>query len=156
MSATELDEFLAAAFPASPPTITVTEVTDGGVVMRLPVAPHHERPGGTMSGPAIMALADAAAWLATVSRIGPVALSVTSSLNIHFLRKPPLADLWADARLLRLGRRQSVSDVLLYSDDDGAPAGDPVAQATVVYAIPGAGPARPGGSPDFVAEGSVD
>lgn len=145
MSAVELDEFLAAAFPASRPTLGVATVTDRGVLMKLPVEPHHERPGGTMSGPAIMSLADAAAWLATVSRIGPVALSVTSSLNIHFLRKPPLADLWADAGLLRLGRRQSVSDVVLYSDVDGRPGDDPVAQATVVYAIPSA--ADGGGPP---------
>ena len=71
--------------------------------------------------------------MATLSRIGPVALSVTSSLTIHFLRKPSLEhDLLARASLLRLGRRQSVSEVHLRSGGSD----DLVAQATVTYAIP--------------------
>lgn len=132
MTPSELDEFLAGAFPKMPRTYRVTEVTDTGVVLWLPVGEEHERPGGTVSGPTMMALADAAAWLATLSRIGPVALSVTSSLTINFLRKPPIADLWARATLLKLGRRLSVSEVHLASDGSG----DLVAQATVTYAIP--------------------
>jgi uncharacterized protein (TIGR00369 family) len=136
MTAAELEDFLAAAFPLAPRTYRIVEVTPSGVLMRLPVTDEHERPGGTMSGPSMMTLADASAWMATVSRIGPVALSVTSSLTINFLRKPQMADLWARADLLKLGRRQSVTDVRLYSDDAGAPGGDVVAQATVTYAIP--------------------
>ena len=130
MTTADLEAFLEAAFPADRRVYRVTEVTDTGVVMHLPVAGAAVRPGGTMSGPSMMALADAAAWLATLSRIGPVALSVTSSLTINFLRKPAMADLRADAELLRLGRRQSVTDVRLSSGDDL------VAQATVTYAIP--------------------
>lgn len=132
MTTAELEEFLTDAFPLVPRTYRVERVTDSGVVMRLPIGIEHERPGGTVSGPAMMTLADAAAWLATVSRIGPVALSVTSSLTINFLRKPEMADLWADAELLRLGRRQSVSEVRLSSGTDRLL----VAQATVTYAIP--------------------
>lgn len=132
MTPEELDTFLAGAFPKAPRTYRVAEVTDTGVVLFLAVGAEHERPGGTVSGPTMMGLADAAAWLATLSRIGPVALSVTSSLTINFLRKPPIAGLWARATLLRLGRRQSVSDVGLLSDGSG----DLVAQATVTYAIP--------------------
>lgn len=140
MTAAELEAFLAAAFPLAPRVYEVVEVTEAGVVMRLPVIAEHERPGGTMSGPSMMTLADASAWIATVSRIGPVALSVTSSLTINFLRKPALADLWARADLLKLGRRQSVTEVRLTSDVGGAPGPDIVAHATVTYAIPGPGP----------------
>jgi uncharacterized protein (TIGR00369 family) len=133
MTADELNAFLAGAFPQFDRPYQATEVTDTGVVLRLPIGPEHERPGGTVSGPTMMGLADGAAWLATLSRIGPVALSVTSSLTIHFLRKPSLDHaLWARASLLRLGRRQSVSEVHLLSDGGD----DLVAQATVTYAIP--------------------
>ncbi|MFN8051996.1 MAG: PaaI family thioesterase [Acidimicrobiales bacterium] len=137
MSALDLEEFLAAAFPLAPRTYRVEEVTDVGVLMRLPIGDEHERPGGTVSGPAMMTLADAAAWLATVSRIGPVALSVTSSLTINFLDKPAMADLWGSAELLKLGRRQSVTQVKLFSDVGGAPGDRLLAQASVTYAIPG-------------------
>lgn len=132
MTAPELLEFLHAGFPLMPPSFRVEEVTGDGVVIVLPVRAEHERPGGTMSGPSMMALADVAAWLATVSRIGPVALSVTSSLSIDFLRKPALADLVATAELLKLGRRQSVTDVRIRSVGSE----DIVARATVTYAIP--------------------
>lgn len=81
----------------------------------------------------MMALADGSAWIATLSRIGPVAMAVTSSLAINFLRRPPLdSHLLADAELLRLGRRLSVTEVRITSED----AGTLVAQATVTYAIP--------------------
>ena len=78
----------------------------------------------------MMGLADAAAWLATLSRIGIVPLAVTSNLTINFLAKPGLADLVAEAELLRLGTRSSVTDVRIFSDDTL------VAQATVGYSIP--------------------
>jgi uncharacterized protein (TIGR00369 family) len=132
MSSAELETFLGEAFPKVPRVYRVSEVTAAGVVLRLPIGDEHERPGGTVSGPTMMGLADAAAWLATLSRIGPVALSVTSSLTINFLRRPPLADLRAEASLLKLGRRLSVSEVHLLSEGSG----DLVAQATVTYAIP--------------------
>lgn len=133
MSAAELDDFLAAAFPHAPRPHRVAEVTDRGVVLHLPVGREHERPGGTVAGPVLMGLADSAAWLATLSRVGPVALAVTSGLTINFLRKPALdVDLLADAELLKLGRRLSVTEVRLSSGDVL------VAQATVTYAIPAA------------------
>jgi uncharacterized protein (TIGR00369 family) len=132
MTAHELNDFLYGAFPAAPRPHEVTAVTDVGVTLRLLITAEHERPGGTVSGPAMMELADAAAWMATLSRIGPVALAVTSSLNINFLRKPAMSDLWAETELIRLGRRLSVCDVRIRSDADGAL----VAQATVTYALP--------------------
>lgn len=136
MTAEDCNRFLEEAFPQFERSYEVTEVTDDGVVVRIPIGAEHERPGGTVSGPVMMTAADSAAWLATLSRIGPVALAVTSSLTIDFLRKPSLdADLWARAGLLKLGRRLSVSEVALVSGpEDGA--GELVAHATVTYAIP--------------------
>lgn len=132
MSPEELNAFLDEAFPKVPRAYRVAEVTADGVVLRLPVGEEHERPGGTVSGPTMMGLADGAAWLATLSRIGPVALAVTSNLTINFLRKPPMADIWAHATLLKLGRRLSVCDVHLRSAATDAL----VAQSTVTYSIP--------------------
>jgi uncharacterized protein (TIGR00369 family) len=131
MTVDELNEFLAGAFPSSPRVHRVVEVTEAGAVLQLPIGPEHERPGGTVSGPTMMGLADSAAWLATLSRIGPEALAVTSSLTINFLRKPSLdRDLVATVEVLKLGRRLSVSDVRITSGDDL------VAQASVTYALP--------------------
>jgi len=132
VDAAALNQFLQEAFPQAPRLYRVEEVTDLGVRMRFPIGAEHERPGGTVAGPVLMGLADGAAWLATLSRIGLVPLAVTSNLNIDFLRKPALVDLVADAELLRLGRRSSVTAVRLRSGDDGPL----VAHATVGYAIP--------------------
>lgn len=133
MSVEELVALLREAFPLEVRPWQVEEITDRGVRLRQEIGEEHGRPGGTVSGPTMMALADGAAWVATLSRIGPVALSVTSSLTINFLRKPPLgSDLWADTELLRLGRRQSVSEVRIYSEA----AGELVATSSVTYSIP--------------------
>lgn len=132
MSVDELQRFLVDAFPGNPPTTVVEEVADWGVRLRLPVTAAHERPGGTVSGPALMALADSTAWLAVIAEIGPVALAVTTSLHIDFLRRPRLVDVVAEGRLLKLGRRLAVADVALRSDGD-----EPlVAKAQVTYSIP--------------------
>lgn len=133
MTAAELDEFLGSAFEG-PRSYRVEHVGRDGARMRVPYDRSQLRPGGTISGPTMMSLADAAAWVVTLSRIGPVALAVTSSLTISFLSRPKPADLLAHASLLRLGKRQSVSEVRLWSDG-GDPA-EPLAHATVTYAIP--------------------
>jgi uncharacterized protein (TIGR00369 family) len=135
MSVEELAGFLREAFPPGARPWRVEEVTETGAVVRQPVGEEHGRPGGTVSGPTMMTLADGAAWVATLSRIGPVALSVTSSLTINFLRRPPLADLWAETALVRLGRRLSVSDVRIFSEA----AGELVATSSVTYSIPAPG-----------------
>ena len=85
-----------------------------------------------MSGPTLMTLADLAAWMVIVGQIGPVALSVTTSLHIDFLRKPDLVDVVADATLLKLGQRLGVAEVALYSVGSDAM----VAKAQVTYSIP--------------------
>ncbi len=123
--------FLDAAFPNDVP-YTVEDVTDTGVRLRLHVDESNVRPGGTVSGPSLMALADCAAWLAIVGQIGPVALSVTTSLHIDFLRKPALVDVLAVGTVLKLGARLGVVDVALHSVADDAL----VAKAQVTYSIP--------------------
>ncbi len=133
VTAEELNTFLHQAFPGAPRGYGVEVVTDGGVRLRMPVTDANGRPGGTVSGPTMMSLADAAAWLATLSRVGIVPLAVTSNLTIHFLAKPSLdADLVAEAELLRLGARSSVTDVRITSGDEGPL----VASASVGYSIP--------------------
>ena len=132
MTVPELQRFFVDGFPDDPPTTVVEAVSDDGVRLRLPVTAKHSRPGGTVSGPALMALADAAAWLAVVAQIGPVALAVTTSLHIDFLRKPDLVDVLADGTILKLGRRLAVVDVALRSVDGQ----DLVAKAQVTYSIP--------------------
>jgi len=101
--------------------------------LRMPVDDRHLRPGGTVSGPSMFALADCAFYAATLAMIGREALTVTTSLTINFLAKPPAADLVCEARILRLGRVLSVGEATIWSvgRDDG-----PVAHAAVTYAIP--------------------
>jgi len=134
MTADELTAFLRGAFPDSPPPFVVTSVAHHRVELELPDEAVFLRPGGTVSGPTLMTFADSAAYMAVLAEIGPVALAVTSSLTINFLRKPAPIGLLAVTELLRLGRRQAVVDVRIWSRGEA----DPVAQATVTYAIPSA------------------
>lgn len=90
------------------------------------------RPGGTVSGPALFGLVDLAAYVATMARIGPETLTVTSSASIHFLRKPPPGRLLAEAKVLRQGRSLVVSEVSVRHEDGG----EPVVHATVTYSVP--------------------
>ncbi|MDQ2068172.1 PaaI family thioesterase [Xinfangfangia sp. CPCC 101601] len=104
-----------------------------GLSLRLRVGDQHLRPGGTVSGPSIFALADVAMYLAILARIGPVALAVTTNCSVDFLRKPEAGrDLLAEARLLKLGRRLAVGDVMVFSEGGT----EPVARASLTYSIP--------------------
>ena len=100
--------------------------------MRLDYHERHLRPGGTVSGPSMMALADYALYAAILSNIGPVALAVTTSLNVNFLRRPGPAALVAECRLLKLGRRLAVGEVAIRSRGGEAI----VCHATGTYSIP--------------------
>jgi uncharacterized protein (TIGR00369 family) len=135
MSVELLQQFLTEAFPGPPVPYTVEHIDASTVRLRLPVGLEQSRPGGTVAGPSLMALADCAAWLVIVGQIGPVALSVTTSLHIDFFRKPPLVDVIAEGTLLKLGRRLAVVEVALGSvgvDEDESL----VAKAQVTYSIP--------------------
>jgi uncharacterized protein (TIGR00369 family) len=90
------------------------------------------RPGGTISGPALMTLADTGLWVALLAMIGREPLSVTSHLDIDFLRKPAAADVVAETTLYKVGKRLAVGDVLMYSAGETVPC----ARASVTYAIP--------------------
>ena len=129
----ELRAFLASEFPQSP--VTLLAIGDGTARVRHDVDERHLRPGGTISGPVMMATADAATYIALLSKIGIVPLAVTSNLSIAFLRRPK-ADraLIGEATLLKVGRKLAFAEVRLMSEGEM----DPVAHATVTYAIPAA------------------
>ena len=113
--------------------LRIDRLDEQGVLARVPFHARLVRPGGTLSGPTLMALADAAMYAVVLGRLGRVEMAVTSNLNINFLVKPQPIDLLADARILRLSRRQAVCEVGLYS------AGNPdelVAHVTGTYALP--------------------
>jgi uncharacterized protein (TIGR00369 family) len=128
----QLIAILHAAFPPPDPDVAmrIEELGDRSIRMRVPVSDRPLRPGDTLSGPTLFSVADAVAWMLTLAHLEPGRDAVTSSVTMQFLRRPPPVDLVGDGRLLRMGQRLSVSDVLLYSDG----ADEPVAQATVTYA----------------------
>jgi uncharacterized protein (TIGR00369 family) len=135
MDAAALGRFLRDHFPQVADDYAVEAVAPA-TVLRLRVDDRHLRPGGTVSGPSIFALADVGFYLALLARIGPQALAVTTNCAIDFMRKPAAgADLLAEARILKLGRVLAVGDVLVRSDGQEAP----VARASLTYSIP---PAR--------------
>ncbi len=103
------------------------------VLARVPFQAKLVRPGGTLSGPTIMSLADAAMYAVILGRLGRVEMAVTANLNINFLAKPKPVDLLAQARILRLSRRQAVCEVSLYSAGCEE---DLVAHVTGTYALP--------------------
>ena len=128
---TEISEFLLATFPQS--KCTVEAVGSMTAVVRHAVGVAELRPGGTVSGPVLMATADVALYVAILAQIGIVPLTVTTSLNINFLRKPASdRDIIGRCTLLKLGKTLAVGEVALYSE--GNP--DMVAHATGTYAIP--------------------
>jgi uncharacterized protein (TIGR00369 family) len=132
MTVAELQAMLDGSFPTERVPYVIEEITPTTLRMRQEITERDSRPGGTVSGPSLMALADCAAWMVIVGQIGPVALSVTTSLHIDFLRKPALVDVIADATLLKLGKRLAVADVALRSAGE-----EPVvAKAQVTYSIP--------------------
>lgn len=133
MDVQALQGFLARDFGQVAADFRVERADLEGVTLRLCVADRHLRPGGTVSGPSMFALADVAMYLALLSRIGPVALAVTTNCAIDFLRKPEAGrDLLAETRLLKLGRSLAVGDVLIF----GEGLAEPVARASLTYAIP--------------------
>ncbi len=135
MSAPDIMEFWERDFPqvnANGRHFHVVATTHGFAEMRLDYAARFLRPGGTISGPSMFALADLAMYAAVLSAIGPVGLAVTTNLNINFLRRPGPTAMIARARLLKLGSRLAVGDIALYSEGEAEMA----AHATSTYSIP--------------------
>ena len=135
LSAAEIMAYLDDVFPQMAGRFGIEALEPMHLRCRMMVGTADLRPGGTVSGPAMFTLADCAFYMATLAMIGKQALTVTTSCTINFMRKPGATDLWAEARILKLGRSLSVGDVLIFSDGGEAP----VAQASLTYAIP---PAR--------------
>lgn len=133
MTIAELEAFLARDFPQVGKDFAIDHLSADSIRVRLKVDDRHLRPGGTVSGPSMFALADVSLYLAILARLGPVALAVTTNCSIDFMRKPANgADLLCDTRLLKLGRQLAVGDALLFSEGQA----DPVARAGLTYAIP--------------------
>lgn len=135
MSVAEVESFLEREFPQIHQDGRVYALEALGPLtgtMRLRAGPRHVRPGGTLSGPAMMALADLAFYATILAQIGPVGLAVTTSLSFNFLRKPAPRDLVARCRLMKLGRRLAVGEVSLFSDGEA----EEVCHATGTYSIP--------------------
>ena len=138
LTADQLGELLAAEFPQAfyPGCgLTLEKVEYGDVRVRRAFSADYIRPGGTISGPTMMELADFTMYVAVLSAVGAVPLAVTTNLNINFLRKPAQADLLAEARLLKVGKRLAVGEVAIYSDGQA----EPVAHVTSTYSIPNSG-----------------
>jgi len=130
-SLVELTDFLQSQFPQN--TCTIDALGERCATIRKAVKDSDLRPGGTVSGPTLMAIADVALYVALLGEIGIVPLAVTTNLNTTFLRKPAAdRDLIAECRLLKVGRTLACGEVLLYSE--GQP--EPVAHAVGSYAIP--------------------
>ena len=134
MTAQEVEDFIFSHFPPADNQrhFIVEQLEDMTAQVRMFYHERQLRPGGTISGPTLMGLADTAMWVVLTGMICPVAHTVTTNLNINFLRKPNQKDVIAQVRLLKLGKRLAVGDVVMYSDGEA----QPVAQASVTYSIP--------------------
>lgn len=133
MTADEMGAWLEQVFPQVKHDFVVEHIDGVNTVMRMIVQERHLRPGGTVSGPSMFALADMSAYVATMAIIGKEALTVTTNCSLDFMRKPEAGkDLIAKTQLLKLGRTLSVSNVLIFSEGSEVP----VARANMTYAIP--------------------
>lgn len=133
MSRDDLQAFLRDMFAQVAGDFIVKQVEPGSITVGMTVGDQNLRPGGTVSGPAIFALADVSMYLGLLAVIGPKALAVTTNCSIDFMRKPAAGtDMYATARILKLGKVLAVGDVLLFSEGLAFP----VARASLTYSIP--------------------
>ncbi|MCG6859173.1 MAG: PaaI family thioesterase [Salaquimonas sp.] len=134
MTIEELRGFVGEVFPqADIHNWVVDDLGPETISVTMKVSEKALRPGGTISGPTMFFLADVTAYLVILGHIGKVELAVTTSLNINFLSRPPLGDLVAEGRLVKLGKRLAVCEIHIHSAADNDTL---VAQATATYSIP--------------------
>lgn len=136
LTAIQVQQIIRNGLPAAEQQGIEVHERAGGVRLRCPFRDDMIRPGGTISGPAIMAAADAAMYAAILARLGRVEMAVTQNLNINFLARPRPAALIAEPEIIRLGRRSAVLEVRVYSEGDDTL----VAHVTGIYALPGEHP----------------
>jgi uncharacterized protein (TIGR00369 family) len=132
MTIAEIEALMDRYFTEARSFTSIQSLADRELVLRMPFRSALVRAGGTISGPAMMALADTAAYYLILAYAGPVPQAATANLDIHFLSRPRPVDMLATARLLRLGRRLGVSTVDIRSDGSD----EVVAHATVTYSLP--------------------
>jgi len=133
LTAAQVAEFLSREFPQVSDNFVIDRITPEETVVRMVIDERHLRPGGTVSGPAMFALADISFYVAILARIGPIGLAVTTNANIDFLRKPAAGvDLVATATLLKVGKVLAVGEA--HIRNPGSP--DVVARASMTYSIP--------------------
>ena len=130
MTLPELESLMDTYFSSWRSFSQIVALGEQDITVRMPFRNDLMRAGGTISGPALMALADTAAYFVTLAHAGPVPGAATANLDIHFLVRPQPGDIIATATMLRLGRRLAVAKVDLHSGDQL------VAHATVTYALP--------------------
>ncbi|MEM8787574.1 MAG: PaaI family thioesterase [Pseudomonadota bacterium] len=135
LTAEEVMTYLDEVFPQTDGRYRILDLAPMRLDCEMKVSEADLRPGGTVSGPTMFALADCAFYMVTLAMIGRQALTVTTSCTINFMRKPAPGPLIGVARILKLGRSLSVGDVLIYAQADAERAA-PVAQASLTYAIP--------------------
>ncbi|EKF20232.1 PaaI family thioesterase [Nitratireductor pacificus] len=139
MQAREVNAFLREVFPQAcggePPDYRALDIWPGGCHVRLEAGFQHLRPGDTVSGPSLFALADIGGYVCALSHIGPEALAVTTNLNINFMRKATAGPVDGHCRILKLGRRLMVFEAELFSGEKQAT----VAHATGTYSLPPTG-----------------
>ncbi len=130
MTIAEIEALMDEGFPDWREFSEIVAIGERDLTLRMPFKQRLLRAGGTISGPAMMALADTAAYFLVLALAGPVPSAATANLDIHFLARPHPRDMVATATMLRLGRRLAVAAVDIVSD------GEMVAHATVTYALP--------------------
>lgn len=141
LDAAALNQFLRSLFPerGTEGMPHVDMMSPGATQLTLTPHAGHLRPGGIVSGPTLMTLSDTAAYVLILGHIGEQPMAVTSSLSQHFLRPCPFAPVIARASFIKLGRRQAIVDVRIFSSVDDALVG----QALVTYALPKSAPSVP-------------
>ena len=112
--------------------VTIVSIAPGEAVMRLVPNDRHLRPGGTVSGPTLVTLADVTAYAALLAHVGPEPMIVTTNINMNFMRRAPLAPLLATCKILKLGKRLAVVEIDIRPETGG----EFIAHATATYAIP--------------------
>ena len=133
MDVAALSEFLNKFFPQVSGEFDIKKLEENYLEVVLKIEDKHLRPGGTVSGPSMFALADVAAYLNVLSMVGPKALAVTTNCGIDFMRRPLAnSDLIAKSQIVKLGRSLAVTQCLMYSIGDSKP----VARANLTYSLP--------------------